>query len=171
MDSSIIIAVGGTLAGTIVSAIGTYLLQTRVSARQRKWALEDDTRNKEREREAEQPRVKRELLSKRLDVMEEAMQIMMNRVRRTFSRELGGVVYEGKTTIEDEGRRLQTIRGEAWASVIATSSKDLMEDWKAISQAHGEVEETGTLSHERWDKAQKAYVEIVKLTDEMKAEI
>jgi uncharacterized protein HemX len=67
VDSNIVIAVagiGGTLLAAVLGAAGTYFFQKRSAERQRKWALEDEERGKEHERETEQRRIKRELLCK-----------------------------------------------------------------------------------------------------------
>lgn len=116
MDSNIAIAVAGiagTLLGAVVSAIGTYLLQKRASERQRKWALEDEERRKGHERETEQRRIKRDLLCKRLDVLEESIKMMMNHIRSTVGRELGVPMYDDSAELKEQGKRLQSIRGEA----------------------------------------------------------
>jgi len=174
MDSNIAIAVAGiagTLLGAVVSAIGTYLLQKRASERQRKWALEDEERRKGHERETEQRRIKRELLCKRLDVLEESIKIMMNHISSTVGRELGVPMYDDSAELKEQGKRLQGIRGEAWAALVALESKKLLEDWRAIASAYSDLEETGTVDSESWNKVQKAYIEIIKLTDEMRAQV
>lgn len=170
MDSTIIIAVA-SIAGAIVGIVGTYLVQKRVSERQRKWALEDEERRRGYEQDAEQRRIKRELVSKRLDVLEEAIKIMMNEVGTTVGREMGIPMYEDKDILKEQGKRLQSIRGEAWASLVGLGSKDLMENWRAIADAYWEEGETGTVSPDSWNKAQKAYIEIIKLTDAMRSQV
>jgi len=176
MDSNIAIAIAvagiaGTLLGVVVSAIGTYLLQKRTSERQRKWALEDGERRKGHERETEQRRIKRELLCKRLDVLEESIKIMMNHISSTVGRELGVPMYDDSAELKEQGKRLQSIRGEARAALVALESKKLLEDWRAITSAYSDLGETGTVDSESWNKVQKAYIEIIKLTDEMRAQV
>jgi gas vesicle protein len=174
MDSNIAIAVAGiagTLLGAVVSAIGTHLLQKRQSEKQRKWALEDEERRKGHERETEQRRIKRELLCKRFDILEESIKIMMNHIRSTVGRELGEPMYDDSAELKEQGRRLQSIRGEAWAALVALESKKLMENWRAIASTYSEIEETGTFQSDSWDKAQKAYIQIIKLTDEMRSQV
>lgn len=174
MDSNIIIAVTG-ITSIVVGAIGTYFLQKRASERQRKWSLEDEEKRKTYERETERRRVKRELLCNRLDMIEESLKIMMNQVSSTVGREWGyqmGIpMYDDRDELKEQGKRLQSIRGEAWAALLALDSKDLMEHWRTIASAYWDVEETGTVGSESWDKAQKTYVEIMKLTDEMRSQV
>lgn len=169
MDSNIVIAVTG-ITSIVVGAIGTYFLQKRASERQRKWSLEDEERRKTYERETEQRRVKRELLCNRLDMIEESLKIMMNQVSSTVGREMGIPMYDDRDELKERGKRLQSIRGEAWAALLALDSKDLMEYWRTIASAYWDVEETGMVGSESWDKAQKAYVEIIRLTDEMRSQ-
>ncbi len=63
------------------------------------------------------------------------------------------------------------MRAEAWAALVALDSKDLMENWQAIASAYNEQEETGTVGSTLWKEAQKAYVEIIKLTDGMRSQV
>jgi len=46
-----------------------------------------------------------------------------------------------------------------------------MENWRVIASAYSDLEETGTVDSESWNKAQKAYIEIIKLTDEMRSQV
>jgi len=170
MDATIVIAVA-SLTGTLVGIIGTYLVKKRVSERQRKWALDDEERRKGHEREAEERRIKRELLSKRLDILEESIRIMINQISSAVGRELGVPMYDDKDLLKEQGKRLQSIIEGTWAALVALDLKVLMENWQAISSAYWDVMEAGTASREQWDKAQKAYVEIIKLTDEMRSQV
>lgn len=172
MESNIQIAVvgiTGTLLGIVVSAISTYLVQKRVSERQRKWALEDDERKRESEREAEQKKVKRDLLSKRLDVLEEAIKLMVSDTSRTFGKALGLPVSHDEAGAQKRQARLEDIEEEAWATVLALGSKDLHRNWEAVSSAYWDKLH-GHLDTNRWDEAQRAYVEIVKLVDDMRSQ-
>lgn len=169
MDSTIITALA-IITGTIVGIVGTYFVQKRVSQSQRQWTLEDEERRKGYERDEEQKRIKRELLSKRLDILEEAVKIMINDTSRTLGIELGMPIYSDKATIEERRKRLHDISEEAWATVLALDSKDLLENWRAVSSAYWEQLEIGTIGSKSWEKAQKAYVNLIKLTDEMRSQ-
>ena len=159
IDSTLIIAVS-SITGVVVGIIGTYLVQKTSLERQRKWALED-----------EQKRIKRKLLSQRLDVFEEASKLMINEVGITVAIALGIPMYNDTDMLKEQGKRLQSISIEAWAALVSFGSNELMENYKAISKAHSENEETGTVGSDSWNKAQNAYVEIVKLTDGMRSQI
>lgn len=169
MDPNIIITIAGVIGGSVAGAISTYLVQKRVSERQRKWSLEDEDRNRQHELKGEHRRIKRELSSKRLDVVEETIKLKMRIISRAVGKEMGLPMYDDKDTIVAIGKRIQDISGEAWASILATGSKDLREYWKQISNAYWALKEEGTVGHELWNQAQKAYVEIFKLIDEMKS--
>jgi len=166
MDPSII-AVAGTLGGVIVSYIGAYFVQKR----QRTWSLEDEARNRQHEVEREQRRIKRELLSKRLEVVEETIRLRMTIIRRPVGEERGIPMYDDKDAEVATGKRIQEISGEAWTSIAATGSEDLKKYWSQIARAYWVVMEEGGVGDEQWDQAQNAYVEMFRLMDEMKSTV
>lgn len=170
MDSTIVIAVVGII-GAIVGIVGTYLVQERVSERQRKWALEDYERKKESDREAEQKRIKRELISKRLDVLEEAVKLMISDTSRTLGIEFGLPILSDKAAAQKRQERIEDVADEAEATVLALDSEDLLKNWRAVSYAYWGQLETGTVGDKLWNEAQKAYVDIVKLADEMRSQL
>lgn len=157
MDSTIVVAATGII-GVIVGIAGTYFIQKIILERQRKWALEDEGR-----------KIRRELLSKRLDILEEAMGIMMKEIGVVVAREMGIPLYDDKDARKEQGIRLQSIRGEAWASLVAFDSKELTQCWRYIANAHSDIDETGTVGSDSWNKAEKSYVELIKLTDAMRS--
>ncbi len=157
MDTNIVIAATGII-GVIVGIAGTYFIQKIILERQRKWALEDEGR-----------KIRRELLSKRLDILEEAMGIMMNEISRVVTKEMGISAWDDKEKMKEQGIRLQSIRGEAWAALVALDSKELMQCWRDIADAYWEIDETGTVGKDSWNKAQKAYIELIKVTDAMRS--
>jgi hypothetical protein len=174
MDSNIVIAVagiGGTLLAAVVSAIITYRFQKRASERQREWALEDEERRKEHERKTAQRNIKRELLCKRLDMIEESAKIMMQYVGRTIDKDMGVPYVDDKDALQKKIERLQSIRDEAWAALNAINSKKLTKHWESIDSAYWEAFESDAIAPKSWDRAYKAYPEIIKLTDEMRATI
>lgn len=164
MDSSIIVVIG-TLGGVIVSATGAYFVQKI----QRKWSLEDEDRNRQRELEREQRRMKRELLSKRLEVVEETIKLMMRIIRMAVGEEMGLPIYDDKDAIVEMNKQIQHLSGDAWASIDATGSEDLRKYWRQISRAYWALMEEGGVEKEQWKQAQNAYVEMFKLMDEMKS--
>jgi len=159
MDSNIVVAATGIL-GVIVGIGGTYFIQKIILERQRKWTLED-----------EEKKIKRELLSKRLDILEETMGIMMKEIGGVVAREMGIPLYDDKDAMKEQGIRLQSIRGEAWAALLALGSKELTQCWRDIANAYSEINETGTVGSDSWNKAQKSYTELIKLTDTMRSHI
>jgi hypothetical protein len=159
MDSNIVVAATGII-GVAVGIAGTYLTQKVILERQRKWTLEDEGR-----------KIKRELLSKRLDILEETMGIMMEQIGGVVAREMGIAVWEDKERMKEQGIRLQSIRGEAWAALVSLDSKELMQCWRDIANAYWEIDESGTVGKDSWDKAQKAYIELIKLEDAMKSQV
>jgi len=170
MDSTIVIAVVGII-GAIVGIVGTYLVQKTTLERQRRWALEDDERNRESQREAEQRKIKRDLLSKRLDVLEEAVKLMISDTSRTLGIELGFPILSDKAAAQKRQERVEDVADEAEATVLALDSEDLQKNWRAVASAYWSQLETGTVGDKLWNEAQKAYVDIVKLADEMRAQL
>ena len=157
MDNNIliaVIAVSGTLAGVIVSTIGTYFIQSKSYERQRK-----------SERESEERKIKRELISNRLNVVEEAVNLMMYLTGRTISLEVEMMIYNDKDIEREKSKKLEDIGDIAWAAVIATGSEDLKDNYTAITSAFWENMRQGTITTETWDKAYKAYVKIIKIMD------
>lgn len=162
MDSNVVIALvvaGVGLTSVIAGFLGTYFVQKKTLERQRKWALEDDGK-----------RIKRELISKRLDVIEEACKIMRNQVGRTASMQAGLPMFDDAGIFDAQEKRLQGISGEAFSALIALDSKELTENYATIARAYGEYEETGTVNNDLWDKAHQAYIDIIRLTDEMRVQ-
>lgn len=157
MDSNIVVAATGII-GVIVGIAGTYFIQNIILERQRKWTLEDEGR-----------KIKREVLSKRLEILEEAMGIMMNEISGVITKEMGIPTWDDKGRMKERGIRLQSIRGEAWGALVALGSKELTQCWRDIANAYSEIDETGTVGSDSWNKAQKSYAELIKLTDAMRA--
>lgn len=166
MDPSII-AVAGTLGGAIVSYVGAYFVQKR----QRTWSLEDEARNRQHEDEREQRRTKRELLSERLEVVEETIKLMIRIIGTAFGEEIGRPIYDDKDATVEIQKRIQHLTGEAWASIRTTGSKDLQGYWRLIIRAYWALIEDGRVEHEQWLEAQNASVEMFKLMDEMKSKV
>jgi hypothetical protein len=174
MDSNIVIAIagiGGTLLAVVIGALGTYFFQKRAAERQRGWELEDEGRRKEHERETEQRKIKRELLCKRLDTIEESAKIMMLHVGRTCDEEIGLPDLDDKVALNKQIERLQSIRDEAWAALTAINSKKLKKNWEVIESAYWKTFDQDILGTELWEEVYKVYPEMIKLTDEMRAEI
>ena len=166
MDSTII-AVAGTLGGVIVSSIGAYFVQKR----QRIWSLEDEARNRQHEVEREQRRIKRELLSNRLEVVEETIKLMMRIINIAVGEEMGLPIYDDKDAMVEIKKRIQHLTGEAWASIHTTGSEDLRGHWRQIARAYWAAMEEGRVGHEQWNQAQNAHVEMFRLMDEMKSTV
>ncbi len=168
MDSSIMTVIG-TLGGVIVGGLLTYFIQKKASERQREWSLQDEARNRRYEAEREQRRIKRELLSKRLEVVEEAIKLRMRIVRREVGRQMGVPTYEDADEVVKMKERIEGISGEAWVSLDAIGSKDLKKYWGQIGKAYWILSEEGGVEDEEWDQAQNAYKKMFAIMDEMKS--
>ena len=159
MDSNVVIAAVG-ITSVIVGIAGTYFVQKTTLERQRKWALEDDSR-----------RIKRERLSKRLDIVEEATKIMVNQVIRTIDREMGAPMYNDDLQLQEQGKRLQSIMAEASAALSALDSQDLIRHWRVVTFAYGVEGDTDRVDLKLGGEVQRAYAEMVKLMDTMSSQV
>ena len=88
---------------------------------------------------------------------------------RTIGKELFMPIYDDDSLISEKRKRLEDIQGQAWTAVLAIGSEDLTKNYRAVSSAYWDNEEYGTVDHESWDKANKGFVDIVKIIDNMKA--
>lgn len=170
MDSTII-AIAGTLGSVIIGVILGYVVQNKQAERQRKWSSEDQDRNRQDELEREQRRIKRELLSKRLEVVEETIKLMMRIIGIAVGEEIGLPIYDDKDAMVEIEKRIQHLTGEVWASIRTTGSEDLPGYWRQIARAYWAVMEEGRVEHEQWRQAQDACVEMFRLMDEMKSKV
>ena len=153
-----IIAVSGTLAGVIISTIGTYIVQSKSYEREKK-----------REREKEQREIRREVLSNRLNIIEESANIMMFLNGLKMSEDFGDFIYSDKTTIQEKRKRLEEISGMSWTAIQATDSADLKKNYGAITHAYWQSESTGAIGSKEWNEASEGFVRLVKIIDDMKA--
>jgi len=149
-----VVGVLGTLAGT---GLG-YFAQAMLSKRDRNWAIDTEKRT-----------VRRQLLSNRLEVVEEAANIMYFFLVIWESEELGEPVYCDKEGSYQKKRRLEEIIAQAFTVVKATGSAELENGFKAISAAYNEVEDNGVLSSEKNVASSKGLEKVIKTIDNLKA--
>ena len=171
MDASSWVAIAGilgTLIASAVSIVGTYIVQSKVSEREKRWAREADERKRRQELEDERRRIKRELLSGRLNTIEEAATINMFLLGLALTEEIGDPIYGDRTVLAEKRKRLEEIENQAWACVIACDSQRLKESYQAIVHAQYQAEQQGTVESEQWKKASESFVELVKIIDDMK---
>lgn len=159
----------GTLLASVASIFGTYLVQSKVSEREKRWAREADDRKRTQEIEDEQRRIKRELLSSRLNIIEEAATIKMFLTRLSLTEEFGDTIYSDKIAIDGKRKRLEEISGQAWTCVIAVESQRLKDSYQAIGSAYYQTEQEGRVDSIKWNKASDSFAELVKIIDDMKA--
>ena len=172
LDANLTVAIAGilgTLLASVASIYGTLLVQSKVSEREKRWAREADDRKRTQEIEDEQRRIKRELLSSRLNIIEEAATIKMFLTGLALTEEVGDPIYSDKIAIEGKRKRLEEISGQAWICVIAVESQRLKDSYQAIGSAYYQTEQEGTVDSIKWNKASDSFAELVKIIDDMKA--
>lgn len=170
MDSGAIIAVGGTLVGAVIMAIVTHVFQERRAKQQRTWALEDEERRQQQASQEERRRLKRELLAKRLDPIEEAVSLMGNTISTVAGIELGMPIRKDDSEARQRAQRFLNILSDAWNAVLITGSEELKQNWTTLVGVYWDLEETGELGADVLEKADGAQVAITKLLDEMRLE-
>ncbi len=157
MQTDAIITAAGTLTGVIVSATIAYLIQTKVTERQRKFALEDEKRH-----------VKRESIHKRLSTIEEAAGLMNNYVHYKLSIAQGSPLIFTKEQAESKVSGFQDISGEAWNSIQILKASEIADNWKILSEIYLNVIECGVLNASEAEKANEAYIAIIRKLDELR---
>ena len=170
MDSGTIIAVVGTLGGAVISAIVTYMVQKRVAERQRKWALEDEERHQQQALHGERRKLKRELLARRLDPIEEAVSLMGNAISTATGIEIGMPICWDKSEARQKALRFQNLLPDALGAVVITGSEELKQNWSILVGVYWDLQETGEVGPDGMKKANDAKIAITKLLDEMRLE-
>lgn len=168
MDSGAIIAVVGTLGGVAITAVMAYVVQQRVAERQRKWALEDEERHQHRALEEEGRKLKRDLLVRRLEPIEEAVKLMANVILTAEGIELELPIPTNKLEIRSKKLKLMDILSDAWNAVVITGSEELEQNWGILTGTYWGLQETGALDLNEAKKAKDAEIAIAKLLDEMR---
>lgn len=168
MELNSILIVIGTLSGAIISAILTYVIQSRVASRQRRWSLEDESRKQNREREDEKRKLRQELLERKIKPIEEVINLMMNRLESAVALAVDIPVPINKEKEIEKAERINEMATEAWAAVQLMGLKELKEQWEIIAGLYWELEEIGSINPVKMDDIQKAHVEIVKILDDIR---
>jgi len=102
MDLNTVFTVLGALAVAVLGAVGTYVVQSRVSGRERRWAAEAEDRRIQRESETERRTTRRELVSNKLRVVEEDAETMMFLTALTVSEAFGESIIISSFEINSE---------------------------------------------------------------------
>lgn len=171
MDANLAIAIagiGGTLAGTIISSVSTYLIESRISEKARNWEMQMEDKRKEHEIDAEKRTIRRDLLSKRLAVIEENANIMYFLAALYIREEVGIPIYSDANMIQEKRKRMDEISNQAWTAISAIGHAEMKKNYTAISAAFYEGEESGSISGEKWKKAQSGLTNLIQNIDELK---
>jgi len=170
MDFGTIIVVVSTLGGVVISAIVTYMVQKRVAERQRKWALEDEERHQQQALHGERRKLKRELLVRRLDPIEEAVSLAGNAITTAEGIEMGVPIPRDDCGTKQKALRFQNLLSDAWAAVRTTGSEELKQNWAILTGIYWNLQETREVGPDGIKEANDARVAIAKLLDEMRLE-
>ena len=159
MDNGIviaIIAVCGTLAGALVSTLGTYFIQNIRYKRET-----------EREKGKEKTQIRRELISKRLSVVEEASTLMMFITGVAFDKQYGEGSYCDQTMLRKKRQRIEEIYLEAHTSSKSIESKTLSDSFEKIASKYWETDYNQTLTEEDYDIISSNYKKVREVIDDL----
>jgi hypothetical protein len=140
MNIDTVLTVLGTLAVAIIGVAGGYILQSRASLRERKWAAETERKRIENEKR----KVKYELISKRVKNIEEAANIFMFLIETEFDGMVGLPVLCDSEVISEKRKRIDEISLLAHTAVKALDSPDLEKSYGLMASIFWDsVEEPG----------------------------
>lgn len=148
-----VIAVLGTLAGVIVSTIGTQVIQSRTA---------------EREEEREKIRIRRELVSNRLKIVEEAADIMMFLIGVGLDETMGLKAHCEPDMMLQKRKRIEEIFHQARTAVGAVKSDELSASFSRMVSQFWECESEGPVVPQDYDIVSVAYGEVAGIIDEIK---
>lgn len=151
-----VIAVSGTLAGAIVSAISTYFIQKVRYKRETDW-----------EREKDKTQFRRELVSKRLSVIEEAATLMMFLTGIRMDREYGEGTYCDDATFRQKDQRVEEIYYEAHTFSKAINSKEVDDAFRGMSSKYWEIH-TENITPEDYNFILSNYRKVIEAIDNLK---
>jgi hypothetical protein len=171
MDTNVLLAILGTLTGAVVSAFGTYIVQTKASEREKKWSLESENRKKTQEEESEKRKIRRDLICARLDIVEEAANIMLFLIGLAVNEIVGLNTYSDAEMMNSKKKRWEEIAYKAWAALEIINSKELKKKYSEIASAYGDLENDHFVDPEKWQEIDDMYKKLEKMIDDIKIEI
>jgi hypothetical protein len=93
----------------------------------------------------------------------------MLQISRAVQEEIGLPYYDDGDVLNEQRQRLQNINDEAWAALTSIDSEKLAKHYQVINSAYWNVEGRDQVDPEEWNEVCKAYAEIIKLTDGLRA--
>ena len=151
-----VIAISGALAGAIVSVIGTYFVQNVRYKRETDW-----------EREKDKIQLRRELISKRLSVIEEVATLMMFLSGIRMDREYGEGAYCDEATFRQKDRRIEEIYNEAHTFSKAINSKEVDDAFSEMSSKYWEIHSENIIP-EDYNVILSNYRKVIEAIDSLK---
>jgi len=114
--------------------------------------------------------LKRELLARRLDPIEEAASLMGKAISIRAGIEIGMPLRDDECEARQRAQRFQNLLLDAWNAVCITGSEELKQYWGTLVGVYWEFEEGGEVGPDGLKKAEDAQVAITKRLDEMRLE-
>lgn len=159
MDSNVlvaVIAVSGTLAGAIVSAISTYFIQGIRYKKDIDW-----------EREKSRTQYRREQISNRVAVIEETATLMKFLTGIRMDKEYGEGVYCDDITFATKDARIEEIYSEAYTFSKALGSRDIDEAFSSLSNKYWEIH-SENIDVEDYEVISTNFRKLIEAIDELK---
>jgi hypothetical protein len=172
-----ILAIIGTLAGAALSAILAYIFGRLNTEQQNRWRLEEEERQhtwtlegEERQRarniQDQTRQLKKGLLEKRIEPVEEAIRLTSIIFNSAQGKELGVPLPDDDKMIADAKLKLHEIRPSVWQAIDTLGSEEIRKEYKKLSSAYWSLEEGESI--ENYKGLQDAASVIIKLLDEMR---
>ena len=151
-----VIAVSGTLAGVIVSTIGTYFVQKIRYQREIEWEVEKD-----------KSQFRRDLMLKRLNVIEETASLVMFLTGVRMDKEHGEGSYCDDNTFSQKDRRIEEIYHEAYAFSKAMHSREVDDAFNGMLSKYWEIH-SGSMLPKDYEVVLSNYRKLIEALDSLK---
>jgi len=148
--------------------VGGYILQSKASMREKKWAAETEAKRIADERENERARRKHELISKRLNIVEEAATLFMFLIEIEFDETVGLPVFSESEILQEKRRRIEELSLLAHPAVKVLGSPELQTSFLEMSSVFWDSTQNPGIRLEDYEKASAAYAKVIRIIDEMR---
>jgi len=132
--------------------------------------LDDEIRHLEQVRDDEIRRNKKEILNKRISVIEEAISLMHSYISYHYGVATDMAMITNTDDAERKDIRVQDIYSDSKCCIDLISSAQLSNPWDTLSSIYWGVRENGMVDNEEMRLADSAYFEMNSIIDQLKAQ-
>ncbi len=119
-------------------------------------------------KKAKKRKMRHDLIYTRLDIVEEAANIMLYIAGLIMDDYIGLPVVINKEMIQGKKQRWEEIAYASWAALEVINSSELKDNYSKIASAYSDAENNGFVAIEKWEDAYKGYKEFEKRIDDIK---